>query len=165
MDPPRSVYLAVLPTRISGRIEFATGDACYRWTGPPSSGGYGKVYLDGRVVEAHRAVYGLIVGFPDGLDLDHTCHNSDASCVGGADCSHRLCVRIGHLEPKTRGQNVMAGHTLAAVNAAKTHCNAGHEYRPETTVIDGGWRRCLICRRERDAERRLRRRLKVLAGP
>jgi hypothetical protein len=51
------------------------------------------------------------------------------------------CERIA--DPLTGRPNV------AEVNAAKTHCPAGHEYTPENTIIDpsNGGRRCKICRR------------------
>lgn len=43
---------------------------------------------------AHRYAYELLVGaIPDGMQIDHICHN-------------RACVNPGHLRPVTRKQNM-----------------------------------------------------------
>jgi hypothetical protein len=44
----------------------------------------------------------------------------------------------------------------AAVNATKTHCNYGHEFTPENTVMRGLKRACRTCRRHKDQLRSLR---------
>jgi hypothetical protein len=48
-----------------------------------------------------------------------------------------------------------------------THCRHGHEYTPETTYMppSGRWRQCVTCSKNTDARRRLRKRLKRVAGP
>lgn len=72
------------------------GPGCWLWTGAISSTGYGSfsepVGSAGRV--AHRISYALTVGpIPEGMDLDHTCHQ-------------RACVNPSHLRPVTRKQNM-----------------------------------------------------------
>lgn len=111
---------------------------CWEWSGAKGGGKllYGQSSLDGKGQLAHRVSYQLFVGpIPDGLDLDHTCRNT-------------LCVNPAHLEPKTHRQNVLVGNTVAARNAAVTHCPRGHAYDERNTRIQPkGGRACKECGR------------------
>lgn len=58
----------------------------------------------------HRLTYALVHGpIPDGLVVDHACHNADKSCPGGDNCWHRRCINPAHLRAVTRGENNAAG--------------------------------------------------------
>lgn len=93
-QPPRGMAPTPLIERIADK--FTVGDGCWLWHGCADALGYGQVAADGRnnrKVQAHRAVYELMVGpIPDGLHLDHLC------CVPA-------CVRPSHLEPVTQAEN------------------------------------------------------------
>ncbi|MHA6764694.1 HNH endonuclease signature motif containing protein [Streptacidiphilus sp. PAMC 29251] len=129
---------------------------CWEWTGAVSTSGYGRTYWDTKAREAHRVIYGLLVGpIPEGMVLDHICH-TEKCLMTGRDCSHRRCQNPDHLRPVTRGANAMRSASPPAMNAAKTACDQGHEYTDTSSKIDGGTRRCLICRREADKRRRPR---------
>ena len=68
---------------------------CWIWTGPTrgKKSPYGRFQVDGEKVAAHRFSYELHVGpIPEGLYLDHTCHNPP-------------CVNPAHLRPVTSKQN------------------------------------------------------------
>lgn len=120
------------------------------WTGGVTNGGYGQWMTGGRRTKAHRWAYELMVGpIPDGLVVDHTCHNADAECPGGDGCLHRRCVNPDHLEPVTTWANTMrSDRTPGAMNAAKTHCPKGHPYDVIESVGGGKrGRRCTLCRR------------------
>lgn len=116
------------------------GDGCWEWTGSQHPEGYGSVRLpDGRTLNAHRAVYELVVGpIPAGITLDHLCRN-------------RVCVNPSHMDPVTRTENVMRGEGPPARNARKTECLNGHPLEgPDADVYTGrGKRECNRCRRER----------------
>jgi hypothetical protein len=129
-------------------------DTCWPWTKGVSSQGYGQfTSADARKVLAHRVAYELAYGpIPDGLTVDHRCHDP-AVCGLGADCPHRRCVNPAHLEAVTMVVNVMRGSGVGATNAAKTHCIHGHEFTPENTYIRKGNRHCIKCRRRRERER------------
>ena len=120
-----------LPARIVAKIKVNPDTGCWEWQGKLSSG-YGRVVWDGRIQVVHRVVFTILAGqIPAGLDLDHLCRV-------------RHCVNPDHLEPVTRGENVLRSPIApTAVNARKTHCPAGHEYAPETTYVDSrGYRHC-----------------------
>lgn len=138
--------------RFQARIEKgATSDGCWTWTGTISGGGYGHCWTGERVGLAHRFAYELWVGqIPEGLQIDHTCHNVAATrgeCAGGTSCLHRRCVNPTHLEAVTHEVNSLRSVTNpTAANAAKTHCPKGHEYTPENTYVYPN-RRSRLCRR------------------
>jgi hypothetical protein len=143
------------PTRFWSRVT-KTG-SCWLWGAGTHRSGYGLFKANGKQVYAHRYAYELQHGpIPAGLEVDHTCHNEDDSCPGGASCSHRRCVNPAHLEPVTHAENGRRGKSVWAVNARKTHCPQDHEYSPENTLIERGARVCRTCRREREASRRRR---------
>jgi hypothetical protein len=130
--------------RFMAKVEVGAS-GCWVWTAGLGRGGYAKFKAEGRTVGAHRWAYEHFVGpIPEGLQLDHTCHDP-ASCV--APCPHRRCVNPSHLEAVTCQENLLRGGTFQAANAAKTHCVHGHEYTPENTMADGGGRSCRTCKR------------------
>ena len=114
---------------------------CWEWIGAHSTAGYGQINVGGRsgkVIYTHRFAYELLVGpIPDGYDLDHLCRN-------------RGCCNPTHLEPVTHRENALRGTSPNAMNAAKTHCHAGHPFdESNTSYRQNGHRGCLACRRER----------------
>ena len=84
-------------------------DECWLWNAGCSTAGYGEFHLGGTNVYAHRWAYEHAVGpIPEGLSVDHVCHNSDPDCPGGV-CDHRRCVNPAHLEPVTVAENFRRG--------------------------------------------------------
>ena len=140
-------------------------DDCWLWTGAKYKDGYGAfaVVIGGRwrTRRAHRLAFedsGQEI--PDGLVLDHICHNAD-ECAGGNDCVHRRCVNPSHLEPVTKRVNTLRGSTLPGRNHLATQCINGHPFTPENTYLWGrnGSRSCRACgaenaRRYRQDKRR-----------
>lgn len=132
--------------RLLARTE-AGSKACLLYTGTLNNRGYGQISVNGTPMLAHRAMYELIVGpIPAGLDLDHTCHNTDASCPGGDGCQHRRCINVSHLEPVSGAENTRRGKSWAT-NGLKTHCPQGHPYDAENTHVYDGRRYCRACNR------------------
>ena len=108
-------------------------EGCIIWTGHQAAG-YGRFWLEGRNVMAHRAAYELLVGpIPGGLQVDHL-------------CGQALCVNPDHLEPVTPRVNVHRSGSPASVNARKTHCPRGHLY---DYLMPDGRRSCKTCARDR----------------
>lgn len=149
-----------LEQRFWSKVEFT--DECWLWTGAPTRWGYGQfsvgTYKKQKMVRPHRLAYELLVGpIPEGLSLDHVCHNRDTECVGGTQCIHRLCVNPDHLEPVTRGENVrrgQSGFVTGALSRAKTSCPQGHVYSEENTYLYKTFRACRTCRKVADLKHR-----------
>lgn len=125
--------------------QSSSPDGCWIWTGGKGSGGYGKAWLEGRTIGAHRAMYLTIKGpIADGLTLDHLCRN-------------RLCVNPDHLEPVTIGENTRRGDAPGVAgrhNSVKTNCPAGHPYDEANTYVYKGKRNCRACGREKYRRKR-----------
>ncbi len=124
----------------------ADPDGCWEWSGYRSKG-YGRFWPGGKRVNyvrknndvfAYRWGYERFIGeVPDGLQLDHLCRNPG-------------CVNPAHLEAVTPQVNMLRGKTLAAANAAKTHCHRGHELVGNNLLKGApGRRACLECSRIR----------------
>lgn len=125
-----------------------SGD-CWMWTKGCVSTGYGlfTITKHDRVL-AHRYSWELHNGpIPDGLVVDHECHNN-TECAGGKDCPHRKCVNPDHLALKTNDGNLAASHRY---NGNKTHCPRGHEYTEANTRLqvkkNTTSRKCKACER------------------
>jgi hypothetical protein len=77
---------------------------CWMWRGKTHRG-YGSIAGLG----VHRVAYESLVGpVPDGLVIDHTCHNPE-TCVNGERCPHRRCANPLHMEPVTPYENWKRG--------------------------------------------------------
>lgn len=138
--------------RFMAKVEVLP-NGCWRWTAATGGKGvhlYGIVQSDGKVRIAHRVSFdhfkgGLIEG-DRRITIDHLCRV-------------KLCVNPEHLEQVTHRENLLRSElTLNSINAAKTHCVAGHEFTPENTYISktNGQRVCRLCKRDwaRAKERR-----------
>lgn len=117
---------------------------CWLWTTTASTtNGYPQFRHGRRMVLAYRFAYETIVGpIPDGLQLDHLCHNQ-SGCEGGPDCLHRKCVNPGHLEPVTNDENAArrAGMHYAPMCRAGLHKMIENNVR----ITDIGLRICRTC--------------------
>lgn len=110
---------------------------CWLWTGGLNQHGYANFWLDGKTVRASRFAYALLVGpIPAGLQLDH---------VWDRGCRHKHCVNPSHLEPVSAQINNARSTSPSAKNAAKTHCDYGHEFTTGNTYLWRGKRHCRTC--------------------
>jgi HNH endonuclease len=149
--------------RFWSKVDVRGPDECWPWLGARVRKGYGSFYVGGHMLGAHRWIYEQIHGpIAEGMQIDHTCHNTDQRCSGDA-CVHRRCCNPAHLEQATSRENGMRGRTLQAAKAAQTECIHGHPFDEANTIIRTdrpGTRECRRC--AADAARRYRQRKKVL---
>lgn len=90
-------------------VEKPIDTECWVWTGARFTVGYGQHTVNSAPVYAHRFSYELSMGpIPEGLTIDHLCHNADPDCPGGK-CAHKLCVNPTHLEPVSIVENFRRG--------------------------------------------------------
>ena len=124
--------------------------SCWLWEGARNAEGYGmtarNVNKKKYGIMVHRLSWYLLYGnIPDGVVLDHTCHNP-AECQSGSDCTHRRCFNPYHLNPTSTTENIRRG--------ANNRDNVGmcrnnlHEWIPENIATWGSGRKaCLPCHR------------------
>lgn len=84
-----------------------TASGCWQFTGCTNSRGYGLV-CSGRKsknILTHRlAVIVRDGGIPEGMTVDHQCHDS-LTCLLNDECPHRRCVNPAHLRVMTGADN------------------------------------------------------------
>lgn len=116
-----------LPPRFWEKVEFTT-DACWIWTAACMKNGYAVYHpipsgpRKGEVALAHRVAFEALVGPIMKETIDHLCRV-------------RSCVNPSHMEPVSRGENVLRGISPAAMHARQTHCYRGHPLSGETMSI------------------------------
>jgi len=85
--------------RVMERAEWHE-NGCLLVSSPLQQSGYVQLRTKGKQYKGHIIVWEHEVGtIPEGMTLDHMCHNADLSCSGGPKCLHRRCVNVKHLEP------------------------------------------------------------------
>lgn len=118
-------------------------DACHPWTGSIDNG-YGQVKIESlggkqrTHVLAWVLTYGPVPVNPESgrkFDIDHECHNRDASCRGGQACSHRRCGNLRHLKVKTMQENLDAADEPRQRGRYRTHFGCGCKITPENTYL------------------------------
>lgn len=112
---------------------------CHIWIGSVDGPGYGKFYVEGQYVGAHRWILGYLRGAPLG-PREIACHH----------CDNPPCVNPKHLYVGSLVQNVQdairRGRNPAVIK--RSHCIRGHEFSTENTYLrpGNGKRACRTCR-------------------
>ena len=89
--------LELLPPNAAKRVAASPDTDCWLWQGELNRNGYGRVWVQGKRLMAHRVIYEAIIGpIPEGMVLDHLCRN-------------RACCNPQHLEPVTVRENTHRG--------------------------------------------------------
>lgn len=134
-----------MPTRVSGTPDerfWAKVDAegdCWEWTAGKKDG-YGTFYVSPEQpgTTAHRYAWTTLVGeIPDDKEIDYLCRN-------------RACCNPDHLEVVTHQENMRRTYAPTAwirkAAAERTHCPKNHPYSGDNLIMEGGGRRCRICK-------------------
>lgn len=111
-------------------------NGCWEWQNALQAG-YGSHTVKGKEQRAHRVSYKLAYGeIPEGMVIDHLCRN-------------KRCVNPKHLEAVTQHENILRGTSPQAHYAKRTHCNNGHPFSKDNTLIrENGSRRCKACHKD-----------------
>jgi len=134
--------------RLIEKIEVREPDECWPWKGYVGTLGYGVMNIGPKHHMAHRLVWEYFVGpIPSGDVIDHVCHNRDPECRGGEPCLHRRCVNPSHLRVASFRDNIVAGKSLSAIYARRTHCKRGHDLTDPANIKPNksGARLCRLC--------------------
>lgn len=119
--------------------------ACWLWMGQRNHKGYGRLYVNGQNVLAHRLSWQMHRGpIPEGKLI---CHHCD---VPG-------CVNPEHLFVGTYSDNMLDCARKGRMSRKeKTRCHYGHPLSGRNVYPrgpDGKWRECLTCKIQRNARR------------
>lgn len=155
MLPIDRAFLGLDPHARTRFLRFVTieDSGCWFWTGQKVIGGYGRFFLAGTNLLAHRVAYeSCIATIPAGLTIDHLCGNPS-------------CVNPKHLEPVTQAENNRRAG-LGWWWSERDRCVNGHGFTAENTRVNitpsgGCVRHCRAC--QRDRTRKYRSKLGALA--
>ncbi len=115
---------------------------CIEWDKSFFQNGYGRAWLNGKSITAHRAAWIKAFGEINNSKI-FVCHK----------CDNRKCINIDHLFLGTQTDNMkdmMAkGRHSRGVRPNKTHCKNGHGHNDKNTYIRGNTRSCRKCWTER----------------
>jgi hypothetical protein len=131
------------------KVAQREADECWLWLGYVDLYGYGRFWLDGTMVGAHRFAYSLNRSLTPDMVIDHL-------------CMVRHCVNPHHLREVTNADNIRSGYgTNIAAGIAMTRptCSRGHAWTEENTWWSPGprrYRKCRSCNREDQQRRRAR---------
>ena len=120
-------------------------NGCRLWQGYVAPNGYGDIRVAGKTRRVHRVAFEEFNGpLLPGLEIDHECHNLDASCAGGFTCLHRRCIEQTHLIQVTHRDNDLKGRSPAILKHHSGVCARGHKIKPGV--------QCRVCLTESQRE-------------
>ncbi len=138
---------------------------CIVWTRSTDPDGYPTFRGGerGQTVSAHTWLYRRLFGaVPDGMELDHVCHDRDYCQLDDA-CPHRRCVI--HTIPVVHRDNWARSGAITVYHATKEFCDGdgGTVHHPlsgsNLKLLADGERRCYACDARRQREYAARKRL------
>ena len=124
------------------------GDGCWKWTGVKDRHGYGRIFFEGRIQQAHRVSWFLAHGEEVNRSLQ-CCHK----------CDNTGCIRPDHLFVGTAKDNLddckaKGRYRPPMWRLRLATCKWGHPWDRDDVYRDKhGHRRCRPCLRAKDVRR------------
>lgn len=117
---------APLHVRFWEKVDKRGPDECWPWLGAKKSDGYGMLYTNPNMTQAHIIslwLHGVHVPSRQetGMTVDHICNRRD-------------CVNPAHLRIISHAANTLRGTSPHALNRKKTHCVKGHPLSGDNIV-------------------------------
>ncbi len=94
-----------------GLVDQSGGyESCWSWRLAPTKWGYGQIQMGSRKRRAHQVAWILTHGreIPDGLVIDHICHN-DSGCPVEVKPAHTGFAAIRHISKLSLRVRIYAG--------------------------------------------------------
>lgn len=131
------VRRGTLESRFWEKVQRGEATQCWPWTGAKNPHGYGKMFREGEIVDAHRLSYEINRGeIPLGMCVCHTCDNPP--------CVNPLHLFLGTMKDNM-DDKVRKGHERNQ-NTGKRFCIRGHNLATHGyTNPNRGNRYCRIC--------------------
>lgn len=112
------------------RIDVKDSESCWEWKGGTIADGYGKFWLNGKNVAAHRIAWTLHYKqkIPEGMHILHHCDN-------------RLCCNHNHLYCGTNADNMrdMVKRGRSSINYPEKCVNNVRLYDEEVWLVKKLW--------------------------
>lgn len=126
--------------------------SCFRWRGSCDRGGYGQIWINGKVRRTHHVAFAEANGITlaDLADMVRGRPRMSVDHVAQRGCRFRDCWNPAHLELVSHRDNTLRGNTLPARQTAQVRCKRDHPLRGENLCPSGlakGQRICLLCAR------------------
>jgi len=133
--------------RFWSKVSKGSPDECWLWTGAKgNSSGHGVFWAEGRNRGAHVYSWMLANAAIPKLSILHR-------------CGRPACVNPNHLYEGNARDNALDSVAHGTnFRAKRTKCENGHPWTRETAGRVYGYRRCLVCHRQRQRKYREERR-------
>lgn len=119
------------------------GDSCWGWSGAKTRNGYGDIYVNGKMIKAHRFSYEVHFGsIPDGMVIRHTCHNPECTNpdhlkIGNQADNMNDAIESGRIARGSRNPNakLSVDDILSIRSDSRTNRAIAAQYKVDSSTV------------------------------